>query len=56
MVPMLMMLDLFGLVLKWKTFDHAAHLGGAIFGVVYTIYGLPAWNDLQKYLYDKRYK
>lgn len=26
-------MDTAGLVLGWKFFDHAAHLGGALFGV-----------------------
>jgi rhomboid-like protein len=29
----IIMLDTAGLLLKWGFFDHAAHLGGALFGV-----------------------
>ncbi|XP_061492347.1 presenilin-associated rhomboid-like protein, mitochondrial isoform X2 [Rhineura floridana] len=32
-------LDTAGLVLGWKFFDHAAHLGGALFGMWYVTYG-----------------
>uniref|UniRef100_A0A8D0GEN0 rhomboid protease n=1 Tax=Sphenodon punctatus TaxID=8508 RepID=A0A8D0GEN0_SPHPU len=32
-------LDTAGLVLGWKFFDHAAHLGGALFGIWYVTYG-----------------
>jgi len=32
-------LDLMGLVLGWRMFDHAAHLGGSIFGIWYAQYG-----------------
>ncbi|XP_073417142.1 presenilin-associated rhomboid-like protein, mitochondrial isoform X1 [Dendrobates tinctorius] len=32
-------LDSMGLILGWKFFDHAAHLGGALFGIWYTLYG-----------------
>ena len=39
--------DTAGLVLKWKLFDHAAHLGGTLFGVAYVWW-------LHKYLWDKR--
>jgi len=35
----IIMLDTAGLLLKWGFFDHAAHLGGALFGVWYTTYG-----------------
>ncbi|XP_007903675.2 presenilins-associated rhomboid-like protein, mitochondrial isoform X1 [Callorhinchus milii] len=32
-------LDTTGLILGWKFFDHAAHLGGALFGIWYIVYG-----------------
>ncbi|XP_040901543.1 presenilins-associated rhomboid-like protein, mitochondrial isoform X2 [Toxotes jaculatrix] len=32
-------MDTAGLVLGWKFFDHAAHLGGAIFGIWYILFG-----------------
>lgn len=32
-------LDTTGLILGWRLFDHAAHLGGAIFGIWYVTYG-----------------
>ncbi|XP_053166442.1 presenilins-associated rhomboid-like protein, mitochondrial [Hemicordylus capensis] len=32
-------MDTVGLVLGWKFFDHAAHLGGALFGIWYVLYG-----------------
>ncbi|XP_067109151.1 presenilin-associated rhomboid-like protein A, mitochondrial isoform X1 [Osmerus mordax] len=32
-------MDTAGLVLGWRVFDHAAHLGGALFGVWYVAYG-----------------
>ncbi|XP_050419614.1 presenilins-associated rhomboid-like protein, mitochondrial isoform X1 [Adelges cooleyi] len=31
----LMTLDSLGLIFKWQTFDHAAHLGGAMFGILW---------------------
>lgn len=39
--------DLAGLLFRWKLFDHAAHLGGIIFGSWYVLSG-------HKYLWDKR--
>lgn len=39
--------DLAGLLLRWKLFDHAAHLGGIIFGSWYVLSG-------HKYLWDQR--
>uniref|UniRef100_A0A7N8XVY3 rhomboid protease n=1 Tax=Mastacembelus armatus TaxID=205130 RepID=A0A7N8XVY3_9TELE len=32
-------MDTAGLVLGWKFFDHAAHLGGAMFGIWYVLFG-----------------
>ncbi|XP_066535411.1 presenilin-associated rhomboid-like protein, mitochondrial [Hoplias malabaricus] len=32
-------LDTAGLILGWRFFDHAAHLGGALFGIWYIFYG-----------------
>ncbi|XP_063061532.1 presenilin-associated rhomboid-like protein, mitochondrial [Engraulis encrasicolus] len=32
-------MDTAGLVLGWRLFDHAAHLGGALFGIWYVMYG-----------------
>jgi len=33
-----------------RLFDHVAHLGGAVFGVVYYQYGREAWVWLRKKL------
>ncbi|XP_063318660.1 presenilin-associated rhomboid-like protein A, mitochondrial isoform X2 [Pelmatolapia mariae] len=35
----LVAIDTAGLLLGWRLFDHAAHLGGALFGVWYVAYG-----------------
>uniref|UniRef100_UPI003AAB4DCC presenilin-associated rhomboid-like protein A, mitochondrial isoform X1 n=1 Tax=Centroberyx gerrardi TaxID=166262 RepID=UPI003AAB4DCC len=35
----LIAIDTAGLILGWRLFDHAAHLGGALFGVWYVAYG-----------------
>uniref|UniRef100_A0A8C0CP35 Presenilin-associated rhomboid-like protein, mitochondrial n=1 Tax=Balaenoptera musculus TaxID=9771 RepID=A0A8C0CP35_BALMU len=32
-------MDTAGMILGWKLFDHAAHLGGALFGIWYITYG-----------------
>lgn len=32
-IKCIMGLDLVGLLLGWRYFDHAAHLGGALFGL-----------------------
>ncbi|KAK7156011.1 hypothetical protein R3I94_006166 [Phoxinus phoxinus] len=32
-------LDAAGLILRWRFFDHAAHLGGVFFGIWYILYG-----------------
>lgn len=53
LVPALCFLDVMGLLLRWRMFDHAAHLAGAGFGLFYTIYGIPLWSDFQRYLLRK---
>ncbi|XP_068427632.1 presenilin-associated rhomboid-like protein A, mitochondrial isoform X2 [Clinocottus analis] len=35
----LVAVDAAGLILGWRLFDHAAHLGGAVFGIWYVTYG-----------------
>lgn len=32
-IKVIMAIDVVGCVMGWKFFDHAAHLGGALFGV-----------------------
>ncbi|KAJ7281559.1 hypothetical protein C8J57DRAFT_1298020, partial [Mycena rebaudengoi] len=43
----LVTLDMIGLARKWRRFDHAAHLGGALFGVLYYMYGPKIWDFLR---------
>ncbi|KAL7990715.1 hypothetical protein Chor_014145 [Crotalus horridus] len=39
-------LDSVGLILGWRFFDHASHLGGVLFGVWYVMYGNKLiWNN-----------
>ncbi|KAK3763788.1 hypothetical protein RRG08_065751 [Elysia crispata] len=41
--------DLLGLVLGWKFLDHAGHLGGMLFGLLYTKYGSKyVWGNREK--------
>ena len=35
----LIIFDTLGLIMRWKLFDHAAHLGGVLFGIWYVKYG-----------------
>ncbi|XP_057376440.1 presenilin-associated rhomboid-like protein, mitochondrial isoform X1 [Daphnia carinata] len=35
----LLSFDAIGLVMRWKLFDHAAHLGGALFGLFWSYWG-----------------
>lgn len=46
-IKCIMALDGLGVLLGWKFFDHAAHLGGALFGVFWAAYG-------NTYLWQKR--
>ncbi|KAM3604528.1 uncharacterized protein V6R79_012607 [Siganus canaliculatus] len=54
----LIAIDTAGLILGWRLFDHAAHLGGALFGIWYVAYGhkliwrkreplVKMWHDLR---------
>lgn len=38
-IQAIMLFDFVGLVFRWKMFDHAAHLGGAIVGLLWSLYG-----------------
>lgn len=44
----LVALDVLGLVRGWRMFDHAAHLGGALFGALYYIMGPEAWEAAKR--------
>ncbi|KAH6561431.1 hypothetical protein BASA61_007345 [Batrachochytrium salamandrivorans] len=45
-----LLLDIVGLALRWRSFDHAAHLTGALAGFMYARYGVDVWNDSVRYL------
>lgn len=49
-IKVIMGLDLAGIMLGWKVFDHAAHLGGAVFGVFWAYYGHEVWQKRIKFL------
>ncbi|KAH7098187.1 hypothetical protein BKA62DRAFT_714109, partial [Auriculariales sp. MPI-PUGE-AT-0066] len=40
-------LDIVGLIRGWRTFDHAAHLGGALFGLFWYYGGATLWTTLR---------
>lgn len=44
--------DVAGIVLRWRLFDHWAHLGGAAFGAFYWYYGAQAWQSLKRALVE----
>ncbi|ORX40474.1 hypothetical protein BD324DRAFT_647404 [Kockovaella imperatae] len=50
----MVMLDVIGLIRGWKMFDHVAHLGGALFGVIYYSYGRQAWVWVRRTLGGER--
>lgn len=48
-LKVLILFDVLGVVLKWQIFDHACHLGGALFGIWYAKYGKDLiWNRREK--------
>lgn len=47
----ILLLDTVGLVMGWRVFDHAAHLGGVLFGIWYVSYGHKMiWGKREKIL------
>lgn len=50
-IKVIMTMDLAGVVLGWKFFDHAAHLGGALFGIAWCYWGnTHIWGNRDKFL------
>jgi rhomboid-like protein len=53
--PMLMgavvLVDVVGVIRGWQMFGHAAHLGGAFFGLAYGLLGIPAYERACKALH-----
>lgn len=50
LLPMLISVDVLGASLNWRWLDHWGHLGGALFGILYTQYGHVVWDRREKYL------
>ncbi|KAJ7155442.1 hypothetical protein C8R43DRAFT_1087522 [Mycena crocata] len=46
-VGSMLLLDMLGIWRGWRFFDHFAHLGGALFGAAYYVYGPRFWNWLR---------
>lgn len=50
-IKVIMGVDLAGVLLGWKFFDHAAHLGGALFGLAWCYWGgNHVWGNRDKFL------
>lgn len=50
----LVVFDCVGLMLKWRVLDHAAHLGGVLFGLLYIKYGQKlVWEKYRKFFLQK---
>ncbi|XP_049887306.1 presenilins-associated rhomboid-like protein, mitochondrial [Pectinophora gossypiella] len=50
-IKVIMSVDLAGVVFGWKFFDHAAHLGGAMFGMAWCYWGgAHIWGNRDKFL------
>lgn len=43
-IKLVLLFDLVGLIAKWRHLDHAAHLGGTLFGIWYANYGQDLFN------------
>ncbi|KAJ7890568.1 hypothetical protein B0H14DRAFT_2689874 [Mycena olivaceomarginata] len=58
-VGAMMTLDLVGIIRGWRFFDHIAHLGGALFGIWYYLYGPALWarsRAIASYLFGTKPK
>jgi len=40
--------DVLGIILRWQVLDHAAHLGGVIFGMLYTKFGHKTYKEYRQ--------
>ena len=49
----IMLVDTLGIIMRWRVLDHAGHLGGALFGWWYALYGQKMWQKYQKPLVKK---
>lgn len=50
----IMAVDIVGLLMGWRVIDHAGHLGGIIFGLLYAKYGQkPIWGTARKAVLEK---
>ncbi|XP_048005934.1 presenilins-associated rhomboid-like protein, mitochondrial [Leguminivora glycinivorella] len=50
-IKVIMSVDLAGVIMGWKVFDHAAHLGGALFGIAWCLWGNShIWGNRDKFL------
>jgi rhomboid-like protein len=52
-LPFLVLVDVMGVLLRWRYFDHAAHLSGAVGGYLYYAYGQDAWKHMVHYFYHR---
>ena len=46
----LLVLDTVGLALRWQTFGHAAHLGGAAFGFLHYLWGHESFSRTSRHI------
>lgn len=56
LIPGMILLDCVGLLRGWRSFDHAAHLGGALCGYMYITYGRRLWAECQGALRRARHE
>ena len=56
LIPCILLMDVAGVLFRWKSLDHIAHLGGALFGYLWLKEGRFYWSDVQKDMLERREK
>lgn len=49
-IKFIVALDTLGCILRWKYFDHAAHLGGALLGILWAKWGHSMWMKREPFV------
>lgn len=51
-IKIMILVDIIGVLARWRFIDHAAHLGGSLFGIWYAKYGEKMYNKYRRDVVD----